>query len=60
MHTLTTSYAILPISREAYQEIKARLEEAGYAHHIHDNRIDMTGLAVAIEKDYKIRESYRG
>lgn len=46
----THTYAILEISQAAYEEIKAKLEAAGYQHAFHDNDgeivIDMHGIAV--------------
>jgi hypothetical protein len=45
------TYAILNISREAYEEIKTKLEAADYGHAFHkqDGRIviDMHGIALA-------------
>jgi hypothetical protein len=52
--TRTHTYAILEISKEAYLEIKAKLEEAGYQDQFYPNEenpespvIDMHGIAVA-------------
>jgi len=51
----TYTYAVLEVSAEAYAEIKAKLEEAGYQHAFHENGdehgtvIDMRGIALAIE-----------
>jgi len=54
MGTHTHTYAILEISMKAYQEIKEKLEAAGYADQFHDRAedlenpiIDMHGIAVA-------------
>ncbi len=47
---MTHTYAILEISRAAYEEIAAKLEAAGYQHAFHENDgeavIDMHGIAV--------------
>jgi hypothetical protein len=47
----THTYAILEVSREAYQEIKAKLEAAGYADQflVSDGvaLIDMHGIALS-------------
>jgi hypothetical protein len=48
----THTYAVLEISAAAYNEIKAKLEAAGYDHAFHENDrhgevIDMHGIAVA-------------
>lgn len=49
MRTLTHTYSILPISKQAYDEIKKKLEEAGYQEQFHGDRIDMNGLAIAVD-----------
>lgn len=56
MHTHTRTYVILNLSRAAFDEIKAKLADAGYDHAFHrDNErgwvIDMNGLAVAVDKE---------
>lgn len=48
----THTYAILEVSETAYEEIKAKLEAAGYQHAFHEDRehgvvIDMHGIALA-------------
>ncbi len=44
---MTHTYALLELSQAAYDEIRAKLEEAGYQHTFHEeNRIDMHGIAV--------------
>jgi hypothetical protein len=49
---VTRTYAILEVSREAYQEIRAKLETAGYQHAFHKDSqddepvIDMHGIAL--------------
>lgn len=53
---VTHTYAVLDISKEAYQEIRRLLEEAGYSHAFHkdDERpevIDMHGIAIAAKPD---------
>lgn len=46
----THTYSILEVSAAAYAEIRAKLEEAGYAHAFHDERdgevVDMHGIAL--------------
>jgi hypothetical protein len=52
----THTYAILELSKASFEEIKTKLENAGYQDQIHvngeDGRIvvDMHGIAVAAEK----------
>lgn len=46
----THTYAVLDISQEAYDEIRAKLEEAGYQHaFMPDGEIDMHGIAVSAD-----------
>lgn len=50
----TRTYVILEISQAAYDEIKAKLEEAGYQHTFHESNehglvIDMHGIALGLE-----------
>lgn len=55
--TCTHTYAILKVSHAAYEEIKAKLESAGYQDQFHDDRdgdgivIDMHGIALADQGD---------
>jgi hypothetical protein len=49
---LTHTYAVLDLSKEAFEEIKKKLEAAGYHHAIFKDKhgktvIDMHGIAVA-------------
>ena len=52
----TYTYAILEVSKEAYDEIRAKLEKAGYQQAFHQSPtedqevIDMHGIALAVEK----------
>jgi hypothetical protein len=52
---MTHTYAILEISRAAYDEIRAKLEAASYQHTFIQKQsrevIDMHGIAVAIEPE---------
>ena len=54
---MTYTYAILKVSHAAYEEIKAKLEAAGYQDQFHDDRdgdgivIDMHGIALADQGD---------
>lgn len=47
----THTYAILGVSPAAFEEIKAKLEKAGYDDQIHDDgaTIDMHGIALQQE-----------
>lgn len=54
----THTYALLELSEAAYEEIRTKMEAAGYQHAFHDNpdapaspRIDMHGIAVVPEID---------
>lgn len=51
----TYTYAVLAVSDAAYEEIKQKLEEAGYNHVFHENRhgvvIDMHGIALGRENE---------
>jgi hypothetical protein len=49
--TQTHTVVLLELSSAAYQEIRAKLEAAGYHHAFHEEGwIDMTGIGVALEK----------
>lgn len=46
----THTYVVLEISQDAYDEIRKKLEEAGYQHAFMKNgEIDMHGIAVAAD-----------
>jgi hypothetical protein len=45
----THTYAILPVSKRAYDEIRAKLEAADYHHAFHGELIDMCGIALQAE-----------
>ena len=52
---MTYTYAILELSKSAYDEIRIRLEVAGYTDQFHENKsdtenpiIDMHGIAVSL------------
>jgi hypothetical protein len=48
---MTYTYAKLPLSPEAYDEIATKLKEAGYHHAFGNNGdIDMHGIGVCVEK----------
>lgn len=55
--TCTHTYAILKVSHATYEEIRAKLEAAGYQDQFHDDRdgdgivIDMHGIALADQGD---------
>lgn len=46
MNKVTHTYAVLEISETAYNEIKTKLQEAGYNFAFHGDLIDMHGIAV--------------
>lgn len=50
---MTYTYAILQISQATYDEIKAKLDAAGYVYAFHDDAdgllIDMHGIALQVE-----------
>ena len=43
-------YAVLEISREAYEEITEKLNEAGHSEAFVDDLIDMHGIALRAEE----------
>ncbi len=52
----THTYAVLDVSPAAYQEIRGKLDAAGYSHAFHDSEgdngsevIDMHGIALQVE-----------
>jgi hypothetical protein len=53
----TYTYAVLPISPEAYQEIRGKLLAAGYSHAFNKSGngevIDMHGIAVMAQEEPK-------
>ena len=49
---MTHTYAILSISLRAYDEIRAKLQAAGYRLAGRGEPIDMSGLAVEPEKNH--------
>lgn len=62
----THTYAILRISQAAYDEIRERLQAAGYESQFHPDtdgdgeRIDMHGIAVQAEQMIGTEESLEG
>lgn len=61
-HTYT--YAVLEVSKAAYDEIRAKLEAAGYQHAFHSDSdhpelIDMNGIALAPEAEGNSHEPDR-
>lgn len=47
----THTYAVLGISQDAYDEIRAKLQAAGYQHAFMDGgEIDMYGIAVNVDE----------
>jgi hypothetical protein len=53
---MTYTYAIMEVSRETFEEILRKMQEAGYEHAIHAERsgrdpvIDMHGIALAVKE----------
>lgn len=45
---MTRTYALMEVSRDAFTEIKGKLEDAKYFHSIHDggSTLDMHGIAL--------------
>lgn len=56
----THTYAVLEVSREAHDEIRKLLEEAGYQHAFHDDVIDMHGIAIKANDVERELHSKRG
>lgn len=50
----THTYAILPVSRAVFDEIKQKLSDAGYQHAFHDDVIDMQGIGVQSDGDARV------
>lgn len=48
MTRTTHTYAVLEVSREAFDDIATRLRKAGHHQAFHDDRIDMHGLAITV------------
>lgn len=48
---VTHSYALLPVSKAAYDEIACKLRDVGYGHAINDaGEIDMHGIALELDE----------
>ena len=47
---MTHTYVLLPVSKAVYDEIKGKLDAAGYHCHGDDGEIDMHGLALVLEE----------
>lgn len=54
---MTYSYVIMGVSESAYNEVKAKLKDAGYEHAIHEEDgktvLDMHGIALGLEERTK-------
>lgn len=46
--TYTYTYVLVPVSQLAFEEVRRKLEQAGYGHAIDGNIIDMHGLALEL------------
>lgn len=59
-HTSTHSYAILQVSSYVYQEIRQKLEQAGYGDQFHkegdEELIDMHGIAIQADVQMSVGE----
>ncbi len=55
---MTYTYAILPVSKEAFDEIAAALRKAGYEHALTEDGLDMHGLALAAKDGENPREKF--
>lgn len=55
---VTHTFAVLPVSKETFNEIKRKLAEALYGHTFLDdgNTIDMHGIGLVIEPPKRIRK----
>ncbi len=51
---MSHTYAILKVSEASYNEIKEKLEKAGYEHAIEEGVIDMHGIALESENSTNI------
>ena len=47
---MSHTYATLPVSKSAYNEIMAKMEDAGYEENIEEGVIDMHGIALVVEE----------
>jgi hypothetical protein len=47
---MTYTFVVLPVSHEAYEEIRKKLIEAGYNENLDADLIDMHGLALQCER----------
>lgn len=57
---MTHTYAIMEVSQKAYDEIRGKLEAAGYSDQIdQDGSLDMHGIALAVEDVPKIKKAVR-
>ena len=59
---MSHTYAVLEISRAAFDEIKRKIKEAGvqeYDHAFHGDLIDMNGIALKSEAPYFERKPSR-
>lgn len=57
---MSHTYSVLEVSQAVYDEIRKKLEEAGYEHAFHDDLIDMHGIAVKAEDSRPRLELDRG
>lgn len=52
-HTSTHTYALLPVTQPTFDEIRLKLEAAGYQDQVHEERarvtVDMHGLALVVD-----------
>jgi len=46
---MSHTYALLPVSRSTYDEIRGKLQQAGYS--VSDPELDMHGIALVIDEE---------
>jgi hypothetical protein len=55
---VTHTYAVLSVSREAFDEIAAAFRASGYDHAFTGDGIDMHGIALAPEDESNVRDKF--
>lgn len=54
---MSHTYVVLAVSQAAYDEIRGKLAEAGYQHSFNGEEIDMHGLALAPDENYRVDQA---
>jgi hypothetical protein len=59
---MTHTYAVLEVSKEAFEEIKTKLLAAGYQHAIDDDEgiIDMHGIGLQWDGEERVEDGWVG